>query len=186
MSHNNYGATDKRSEKGPSNQLDLWSKAIDPTEADEFLSESNLGLGNYGDKEYWQQVESFKKGLYADAAFSRVLIERAIDETKTALAEDEWQDVDGDNRQNYDRRRYLETRGEEIWESLSESEKALALEEKTGLTRKWTSPFHRMLMMRHESSRSKDARLMDNLFGRVKEVKTNGGGSEEFKRLGGL
>lgn len=53
------------------------------------LTEStNLGLGNYDDDFFWQQIRSMRKGLYAWIAFGSFLSKRAIHETKMKLGRD--------------------------------------------------------------------------------------------------
>lgn len=153
----------------------------------------------------WQQVESFKNGLYAGAAFKRVIEERAKHETKTKLALDGWSfvipgtdtvsdipgwdELDEDRRreiwenelanqdgERFDRRRWIRRRGEQIFETLQEhaSEEHVryphfeAMSELAGHDRSWEPPHNRMIAARHETSRSRGAQLIDNVFGRVK------------------
>ena len=193
MSEDDFQIPDTAAVDSPSSQLDIYSDAIETTVDDEFLSKNKLGLGNYSSSEYWQQVDSFQSGVYAHEAFTRRLRERAIAEAQREMAENGW-DVrdaegtvvhlqglkdldDGERDQILSPRKYLEDRGKEIWHSLTPDEQYQALVNIVGFERDWTPPHWRMLQMRHESSRSRDARLIDNLFGRVKEVKeeSNGG-----------
>lgn len=182
-----FSVKDKEGHAGPSSSLDIYDEAVKPSADDEFLDSSNLGLGYYETKEYWLQVESFRKGLYADAAFSRTLIERSISETKHFLGREKWENLPDGKREEYDRRRYIDIKGEEIWEQLDEAQKFETLGEVTGITSDWRPPFWRMMMMRHEASRSRGARLLDNLFGRVSEFKSDGDDDarKQFWRLGG-
>lgn len=180
-------SVDNSGDDQPSSQLDIYHEAITPQVQDELLSESNLGLGNYDDAEMWQQVESFRDGIFADEAFGRILTDRAIDETKRELAlegfrfefgeddledidEDGWTDLDDEERDRRDRRRYIEERGEQIWGALPEELRYRTLVEVTGFEKQWIPPHWRMLMMRHEASRSRDARTLDNVFGRVSRI----------------
>lgn len=78
-----------------------------------------------------------------------------------------WSDLDDDQRDARDRRRYLDERGEQLWSQLDEEAQKDAVREFVGAAESWTPPHVRMLQMRHEASRSIDARLLDNLFGRV-------------------
>lgn len=167
----------------PKSELDLYGSALGPTTVDdEFLQRTNFGLGNYSSREMYQQVESFRDGLFADAAFSSVLLERAVDYTKRRLAEQQWQEEYGDQDDpDVSRREYIEANADDIWESLGSVEdreepspqqaKLDAMAKHAGVTSDWVPPHWRVMKMRHEASRSRDARLLDNVFGRVKVVK---------------
>jgi hypothetical protein len=169
----------------PPTEIDLYDEASGSTVDDPFLSRNNLGLGNYGKQAYWQQVESFADGLFGDTAFGRLLTKRAVAETKRKLAVEGWTcekasggviEFDSWDEQSkwedHERRQAIRERGEEIWNRLDDEQKAAAVEEQAGAGT-WTPPQWRMLMMRHEGSRSIGARLMDNLFGRVQEQKVS-------------
>jgi len=199
---NDYGVQDTTARHDrPSSDLDLYDKAVDPPLSDDFLNSNNLGLGNYSDGEMWQQVESFRMGLFADAAFSDKLDARRIEETQRQLAlegyayiNDDgqrkefsgWADLTERSQANKDRRRYIEERGEEIWETLPEERQYQATIECTGMPN-WMPPHLRMVLMRHEASRSKGGRTQDNLFGRVKKVigdKSSAAGQSASRGLG--
>lgn len=193
----------------PQDQLDLYQEVVDSTAVDPFLDEQNLGLGNYTSNEMWQQVESYKNGLYAAAGFRRLLTERAKSETETRLAIEGWEvtmagkkyrwpgwdDLSDEKRrkiwfgedgedgiaqsddERFDRRRWIERRGEKVLTELHElrdEETATypaieALKTLSGWEEQWEPAHNRMMMMRHEASRSRSAQLLDNVFGRVKE-----------------
>jgi len=165
----------------PSTEIDLYDEAVHPTVDDDFLQGNNLGLGNYTNSEYWQQVQSFAQGLFGDSAFGRLITDRAIDETKRKLATEGWSYTTekGDKTEfdpwternkwdDHQRRQAIRERGEDIFQKLSDERKLEAVSDKVGL-RNWTPPQWRMLMMRHEGSRSRGARVLDNLFGRIRE-----------------
>lgn len=196
-----FGVPDKgRDGNGPSSELEIYRDVLASTNSDQFLSETNFGLGNYSDSEMWQQIESYEKGMFADAAFGDRLLNRAIEQTKTQLALNGieyqteegkvsklgWVDLDAEDRKELwenkkeDRRRFVDRRKEEIWDDLPAPVKESALEEVTGLTSSWTPPFWRMMTARHEASRSRGARLQDNFFNRVTELK--GQAVEQAKR----
>lgn len=182
----NFEVEDKNGHNSPGSELDLYEMVVDSTVDDEFLSRNRLGLGFYSNREFWQQTESYKQGMYGDAAFARRLIERAIAETVTELGlngysyydEDEgkvelpkgWNDLDENDQEDEDRRRFVRKRGKRIWRKLPDREKMEALEEMTGISEGWVPPHWRMLQMRHEASRSRGARLIDNFFQRVRRV----------------
>lgn len=201
----------------PNDELDLLDDVANESVDDEFLSEQNLGVGNYTSKEMYQQIQSFQHGVFSESAFGSLLYERSIKETKTRLAKDGWrfihpsdqsvrhmkgwedlspkkrQEVWEDRLQKNDeqmtKRRWLERRGEELFQTLIEARSPEtrrfpareAMDELAGWDGDWQSPHMRMIMARHETSRSRDARLMDNVFGRIKKQITetdadNGGG----------
>lgn len=173
---------------------------------DKFLSKQNLGVGNYSGKEMYQQIQSFKNGLYSENAFGKLLYRRAIKETQTKLAKEGWRYVDphknavveikgwveltpderseiwADELQRTDeqmtKRRWIERRGEEEFETLIERRNRdvgraparEAMKELAGWDGEWQSPHLRMIMARHETSRSRGARLLDNVFGRIKKT----------------
>ena len=173
---------DDESDGKPRDGLDVYGRAIDSSTVDDFLDKNNLGLGYYEDGERWQQVDSYRHGMYGEAAFGDKLIDRAVEDTKRELALqgtnfydtdanapvsiEGWNDLDADERDEEDRRRFIEQKGEEIWRRLSDADRKEALEIATGITERWTPPHWRMIMVRHETSRSRGARLLDNLFGR--------------------
>jgi len=197
-------------DRRPQDQLDLYQEVVDSTAVDPFLDEQNLGLGNYTSNEMWQQVESYKNGLYAAAGFRRLLTERAKSETETRLAIEGWEltvggkkytwpgwdeltdekrreiwspddeEKDGlaqSEEERFDRRRWINRRGEKVLTELYElrdEETATypaieALKTLSGWEEQWEPAHNRMMMMRHEASRSRGAQLLDNVFGRVKE-----------------
>lgn len=186
---------DTEGQRGPHSHLDIYSKAVDSTVDDEFLQENKLGLGNYSDAEHWQQVESFQQGMFADAAFSRKLTERAINEAKRHLSSNGWQwyderrdeprqikawdDLDEDDRSSYDDPL---DRADSLWRTLSPETQLSLVGEVSGF-RSFTPPQWRLMQMRHESSRSRDARLLDNLFERVREFKGDEKAAEKGRLL---
>jgi len=199
----------------PQDSLDLQQEVIESTSIDPLLDQENLGTGNYRSNEMWQQVESYRNGLYATAAFRNTIEQRSKQETKNRLAIDGWEWSDGDggvyrwegweqlspderrekwrkelanqDGERFDRRRWIRRRGEQVLNELYElrsPEKGFypaleALGELSGWSNNWNPAHNRMLMTRHEVSRSRGAQLLDNVFGRVKEqvqdVKGGGG-----------
>jgi len=195
----------------PRDQLDLYNSVVDSTAVDPFLDRQNLGLGNYKEREMWQQVESYRHGLYASAAFRRLIDERATEQTKREIAIDGyeytipdttqqrtmkgWAEMTPEERREkwekelrhsedepFDRRRWIERHGEQLFEQLQKDthEEARrfpateAIKEIAGHSGTWDPAHNRMLMARHETSRSRGAQLLDNVFGRVKEHVTEG------------
>jgi len=190
----------------PQDQLDLYQDVVDSTAVDPFLDKQNLGLGNYTSAEMWQQVQSYRNGLYAAAAFRRLIEERSKKETRNRLAINGW-DVDtpqvkkewkgwdqltpderkeiwdeelaNNDSERFDRRRWIRRRGEQVLNELYELRDPEyqrfpaheALSSLSGHDSNWEPAHNRMLMARHETSRSRGARLVDNVFQRVKETK---------------
>jgi len=173
---------ERGTENSSRTELDVYDKALRSPGVDDFLESENLGLGFYDDAERWQQIESYRFGIVGDRVFGEPLIDRAIDETKRQLAVKGKQFYDNEaqapksvtgweelsKQERIDKRRYIEHEGEEIWKQLTERQRREAIEIATGMDRKWTPPQWRMLMARHETSRSRGGRLLDNVFGREK------------------
>lgn len=200
-----FDLNDGNARDGPVNELDMYNRAVEPPVDDEFLGSMNLGLGYYSRKEYWQQIESFRRGLYADAAFRRPLNHRAIKEAKRAMGLEAWEKLDEDEREEKDRRRFIRAKGEEKWQNLMPSKTASeystqqereeeaarrrrqAIEEYAESDIGFTPPHWRMIMARHEASRSRGARLLDNLFGRVREFMGDAkqAAQDQIEKVGG-
>lgn len=198
---------DKTGNGGPNSQLDIYREVIDSTDEEPFLSRTNFGLGNYTEAEMWMQTEAHHRGMYATAAFKRRLESRARDETIRKLGKrgwtytvktddgpcDQhirgWNDLPEEDRTSPGepyRRSYIEEQGRKIWDRLPERERKKAVEEYAGIRNEWTAPHFRQMVMRHEASRSRGARLLDNLFDRVREVKGSAHeAAQEMLALGG-
>jgi len=178
---------------GPQTELDMVGGVVDPDLNDELLDEVNLGTGNLTTDDYWKQNELFHDGLFAEATLSNNIVERAFHQTKREIGskgyvrvDDEgtiikrWEPVD--EREDHDRPLAW---GEEIWMELTAAEQAQAIDEVTGLAADWTPPHWRILKARHELSKSKGARLLDNIFNRVSEVFGANASQERLKQLEG-
>lgn len=177
-------------EQTPGSMLELYMHALANSTQDDFLDSINLGVGNYTKAEYWQQIEAFRNGLYADSAMTRKVIERAKTQTQRRLVEaiytkaESGRDAQILNNVDYpepspgevSRQEYFDEHIEDIWQELgvkgeySKTEhQAWLVHVCVGIDLDWTPPHWRMLKARHEASRSKNARLIDNLFGRPPE-----------------
>lgn len=184
-----YAVSDNTGQNGPSSELDIYERIVDPDVQDDFLDQINLGTGHYTNREMYQQIQSFYDGMFSEAAFSRLIVDRAIDETKRELALkgwtrtdeegapvktwDGWYSLDEEERDKKSRLAYIEERGDKIWSQLAEKEHLAALEVVSGISSGWTPPHWRIVKMRNEASKSRGARLMDNVFGRVKKLVGN-------------
>ncbi|WP_435125390.1 hypothetical protein [Halobaculum sp. D14] len=153
------------------------------------LFDAGFGLGNYDESLYWQQVRGFRKAFAVYQMFGATLRERAIIETQRRMAatghktlnhddevvnydafddlgdderaDSKWADTDGKTFAEY---------GREIWEQLGNEETAglsdaqeRALQEHAGVSERFVSVFESLQDMRHEGSRSKGARLLDDV-----------------------
>lgn len=192
-----------RTDEAPRDELDVYHDATKPTASvDEFLEENNLGLGFYkSDSELYQQVERFHDGMYSSAAFQRKLLRRAVEETKRELAVrgrqfydqrnmepvsvSGWDDLDDEEQAKRSRREFVETTGERIWQRMSNDQRLQAMEIVTGIDRQWSPPHERILMAQHELTRSRDARTLDNLFGRIEKLITRSEDDSSGGILGG-
>jgi len=90
-----------------------------------------------------------------------------------AIRVDGWRDLDEDERAERSRRAFLENTGEQIWQQMTNKQRVQALEIVTGIDREWSPPHERILMAQHELTRSRDARTLDNLFGRIEKLITS-------------
>lgn len=180
--------------KRPPNMIALYMEAIDGDTNDPFLDQVNMGVGKYNDAEYWQQVSSFRKGMYAESAMGRKVVERAKKEAKRALVNaifenDEASILSGVSypppEPDQTREEYLEEHIDMIWDGLGTKEispsehKSVIIQEATDLPADWVPPQMRMIKMRHKTSQSKNSQLLDNIFERVTEYM--GGPTKEFE-----
>jgi hypothetical protein len=179
----------------PSSMLEVYMEILDGGTGDRFLDEVNMGTGNYTNAEYYKQVETYRKGMYAESAMAKEVMERAKSETKEELVRLIFENPDSDllNQVDYpaigdtDRGEYYSEHADDIWASLGtenmapSAHKAWLVSEVTGLDENWTPPQWKMLKFRHEASASKGARLIDNFTDRVKEF-IGHEPSEEFNK----
>jgi len=180
----------------PRDSLDMTAKVLEGPKANALLEETNLGLGNYDEDYLWQQIRSFRKGLFASIAFSGYLWRTARRQTLMALGRDGFEYFDEERgqrirfepaREQYDdfeSQRETQSswqieleRGEEIWEQLGNwreplSEKQLAaVLKKTDYDGDWLPIYWQMVSGRHEASRSKDAELIRDVLTSINEVR---------------
>jgi len=169
-------------------EADIYGSVVESSASgiDDFLESVNLGVGNYTGAEYWQQMESYGHYLYGAAAFQRKLLERAIHQTVVQVAREEdtlrWVTDNGDSRSKHipdreknavsdryeSREEYLQ-QIKSIWDDLPAHKQKELLEDKAGVSDSWIPTHARMMTARHEASRGKGARILDNVFGRIKK-----------------
>lgn len=187
----------------PRDELDMYSQILRSSGDNPLLENTNLGLGNYDESYKWQQIRSYRKGLYAYVAFSRILTQRAIHETKVKLAREgfshyneqkdkveQWDSFNG-TAENQSRWVAEMERGESIWEELSSPRDALstkqvaAIIKKTGISTEWVPIYWQMVSGRHEVSRSQDAELIRDLLTGIKHLREDGGSDSSGSLFGG-
>jgi len=146
----------------PSSSLDIYSEVVRPGTDDPVLNEANYGLGVHSNAEYYQNVESLRRGLFAKSAFERPIMQRAIRETHIELGRDALSNADEKTAAE------LAEHGQDIWEDLDEQQRQAELSKHAGVSC-YRPTFLRMATGRTEFSRAKKGRLIDNVFGRVSE-----------------
>lgn len=178
MQRTRYTAED---DPGPRDELDLQHDLARQSSGNPLLSHTNLGTGHYTDDTLWQQIRSYRKGLFAYIAFGGMLTRRALYETKLKLgregyrhyneARQEVESYDPIEESDIDERESswsaeLE-RGEEIWTRLGEAPRPItekqiaAVIKKTGVEPgRFLPVYWQMVSGRHDASKSLDAELL--------------------------
>jgi len=181
-------------------ELGLQEQILSSSESNPLLRETNLGLGKYDTDYKWQQVRSYRKGLYAWIAFGRVLSKRQVYETIIKLGGEGYNsiyDVENDEFHAFDAIEESDVRedestwnaklrlGRDRWQRLGHPEEILtddqiaAMHEKTGIVEEWKPLFWELVAGRHEVSRSDDAELLRDALNGIKELRQHdetGGG----------
>lgn len=122
-----------------------------------YQTQWELGKEALEDTDYNSPVEFAKeKGIIPED--ERIGRRQAI----VAIGKHRW-DTLLEERYTEDARQRMDDR-----DAFRRREQLKAVEEHVG-TAEWLTPHSRMISARHEGSRSKDAHLIDNLFGRVRE-----------------
>jgi hypothetical protein len=180
-------------------ELGLQEEILSSSESNPLLKDTNLGLGKYDDDYRWQQVRSYRKGLYAWIAFGNVLTKREFYETKVKLGAEGWHSVYDDDEmtvrtwESWDEAegKHAEVgdeestwtaklrRGRHIWKLLGDPERVItrdqiaAVQQKTGIVDDWKPLFWELVAGRHEVSRSVDAELLRDALTGIKEIREN-------------
>jgi hypothetical protein len=175
-------------------ELGLQEQILSSDGSNPLLKETNLGLGKYDEDYKWQQVRSYRKGLYAWVAFGRVLEQRKIYETKLKLGlkgynptydvrsseVEVWKPLDQTDKWDDDEQSRWNAaleRGRHIWRRLGDPEEIIteqqvaAVGEKTALVDEWKPLFWELVAGRHEVSRSDDAELLRDALTGIKEIR---------------
>lgn len=82
---NGHGGEMQRSIR---DELDALDDILQSSDSNPLLSDTNLGQGNYTDEYLWQQIRSYRKGLWAWNTFRELLTDRRRHETIMALGEE--------------------------------------------------------------------------------------------------
>lgn len=168
--------------------LEVYLRVLEGKTNDPFLDDINLGTGFYDSKEYWLQVDSFRHGLFAEASMMPIIMDRARFETKHAIVDAIFESPNSARLAGIDypppgesqsKEAYYAEYADAIWDNLGDESRgwskwhhqAILISDVTGISQDWVPPHWRMLKMRHEASQSKEARALDDLFGRVREIK---------------
>lgn len=172
MSNSQYPIEGQERQSGPASELDAIDSVVNESSNDVAFDDINFGVGVYSNSEYWQQAESFKKGMYERKAFRRKIMSRAVWEAKRGEVRDEWDSLDEDAREREygSFSAYVDAEGDRIWAELSDDQKSNALEQHAGISQDWTPNHWRMAYARHELSRSKGGRLLDDFFGVIQKT----------------
>lgn len=172
----------------PRSSLEVLDRAVGPSANDRLLEDINAGLGNLDEREVVQQWESFRQAMFADAAFSGPLEARAERVAKRGVAERYWGLANGGEYDDAETRaEFARKYAADLWEDaealaavldLEEEHerdkvdlpglRAIALQEVAGYDG-WEPPQLRMAKIRHETSRSRDGKLLDGVLGRLRE-----------------
>lgn len=191
---NSFGVEGKTRDAAnrPHSELDIYDQAISPPVGDPMLEQTNLGLGNLTEAQMWLQVEAFEDVIYAQT-FGDYLIDLGKWTAKAELGREGWQyfdekvgeykEHDGVDDADEADRKEIRDRGEHVWSLLDEEQRVKVLDEYGGVSGQFLSAFWRMLVMRNEVSRSKNAQLLDNAFGRVSEKEVSGNVAQPQSRL---
>lgn len=177
-------------------ELGLQAEILSSSSQNPLLENTNLGLGKYTEDYKWQQIRSYRKGLFAWIAFGNALSKRQTYETKLKLGEEGYHATydEGSHEvrtwapwDKLDESRFSDEtssswnskleRGREIWQRLGEPhsvltrEQVAAVQQKTGITDDWLPMFWELVSGRHEVSRSEDAELLRDALTGIKEIR---------------
>lgn len=180
-------------------ELDAYAQLLNASEDLDLAT--NFGHGNYNEDIFYQQISNYRRAAKAMELFGRIILERAIYETKVKLARDGITFYDDDEMQmaEYDpadvdeehRRRDLRKRGEEIWQKMGDANRTLsdkqvnAVVRKTGHDLDWQSFYAKVLVFYHESSRSVNAELIRDFLTGIKHLRNDGDSEVAEALLGG-
>jgi hypothetical protein len=183
-------------------ELDAYAQVL--ANSPDLDLDTNFGLGNYNQRIFYEQIANYRKAAKANALFQRVILQRAIHETKLALAEEgiTFYDEDGMEPTSFDgvdeddddvesRRSELRERGQDIWQKLGDANRVLsdkqvnAVVRKTGHDLDWQSFYAKVLVFYHESSRSVDAELVRDFLTGIKHLRNDADAETARSLLGG-
>ena len=186
-------------------EADVQQSVLESSRGNPLLETTNLGLGNYDDSYLWQQIQSYRKGLYAYLAFEETISAKAVHETKVKLAREgfsyyderrdtveQWDPIDEDDVDELQSTWTAEIeRGEQIWQSLNNSNEVLsekqivAIMKKAGVDLDWMPINWQMVAGRHEVSRSRNAELLRAVLTHINDLRGDTDGEVADNMFGG-
>jgi hypothetical protein len=86
--HHNGNGTGQQMQRQIRDELDALDDIIQSSDSNPLLTDTNLGQGNYTTDYLWQQIRSYRKGLWAWNTFRELLTDRRRHETIMALGEE--------------------------------------------------------------------------------------------------
>lgn len=165
------------------------------TVKDREIAENNFGAGVYKNAEVYEQTRRFKRTLNAHAGIGQSIERLALGEAYQTIGCDGWR-VEADDEtkeipayeeakdtEYEEQRRRAEQAadgspeleyGREVFATLPDYLQTHAMTELSTLRTRFDPPEMRVSKFFHEASRSKGGRLMDNVFGRVKNAHLRG------------
>lgn len=180
-------------------ELDAYAQVL--TRSPDQKLKTNFGHGNYDKREFYQQIRNFRKASRAMESFGRIILERAIYETKVNLALEgiTFYDEDGQQVRQFEpldpdpehRTKEVREEGETIWRKLDESDRVLsqkqvaAIMQKSGHDLDWQSFYAQVLVFFHESTRSINAELLRDFLTGIKELRGTADSEAASALLGG-
>lgn len=189
----------------PRDELDMYQQILRPSQQNSILKTTNLGHGKYDDDYLWQQIRSYRKGLFAYIAFGDILSQRAVHETKVLLAREgfDFYDESRGEPKSFDplREEDIDEResswnaelryGEEIWQRMGDWDQPLSKEQvaavidKTGVDTEWLPIYWQMVAGRHEASRSLDAELLRDMLTGIKHYRQDESAADGLAQIMG-
>jgi hypothetical protein len=167
---------------------------------DKEISENNFGAGFYQNSEVYEQTQRFKQTLNAQASVGQSIERLAMSEVFQALATAGWEITVDDQTHHFppldEATKQSETEyanmaakaqsrakthrqepleyGRQLFETMPDYLQTHAMTELSTLDGRFDPPEMRVTKFFHEATRSKGGRLMDNVFGRVKKLISQG------------
>lgn len=177
--------------------LDLVESLLDSSDANALLELVNAGHGNYNEHLFYEQIESYRKGLIAYEGSTSVLTERMIVETQEWLAKEgitfyddeqnqtvQYDPMDDDEVGEKQSRWNAEKEyGKKIWKRIGQADEPITQRQHTAIVKatgvepgQWIPMYWDMFIGAHEMSRSKAAELIRLYLGQTYDIRDNAEG----------